>query len=374
MPTRRTFLNTLVSRSCQLAAAGTLLPVLASHSSESSCYGFGPQDEMGKAFEAEFPTMGSKMNLRWFDPKNAATAKNVVDKATEVADFWDDTLSDYQQESEAMQVAALAQKGNWAPVSEHLWEMLDECDRWNKMSFGAFDASLGAITVLRRKKTPATEAELAEACENAGWKNVELDYEKRLVRFKKPKLRFDFGAIGKGFVVDKIANALQRLGVRSCSINSSGNMFCGNPPFANDGTATKGWPVAVDSLQSSDTEICRLRLIKSGVATSGNAYQNFPDTSASANGASRELVSHILDPKTMRGLPGRHSATAVADTAADADAAATVCCILAHRESNNQWLDTILSRIPLRVMIQFQATADASVRFITAGNFFELAN
>lgn len=357
-----------------MAIAGTVLHTLGSSSGSPTCYAFGPQEEKGKAFEAEFPTMGSKMNLRWYDPKNSSSTKNVVEKATEVAQFWEETLSDYQQDSEAMQVASLAQKGNWAPVSEHLWEMLDECDRWHKMSFGAFDASLGAITALRRKKSTATESELAEARDNSGWTNVELDYEKRLVRFKKPKLRFDFGAIGKGFVVDKISNALQRMGVRSCCINSSGNMFCGNPPFDASGTPTNGWPVAVDSLQNADSELCRLRLIKCGVATSGNAYQNFPDTAASEDGSSRELVSHILDPKTMRGIPGRHSATVVAETATDADAAATVFCILANRESTNQWLDTILTRIPLRAMVQIQPTANAPVRFLTAGNFFELTN
>jgi hypothetical protein len=68
----------------------------------------------------------------------------------------------------------------------------------------------------------------------------------------------------------------------------------------------------------------RILLADAAVATSGDLWQY-----SIVDG---QRQSHILDPKTGYGVPGPLAATVIASTALDADAMATVACILDWRE------------------------------------------
>jgi len=310
-------------------------------------------------FEVEFLSMGSQMNLRWFaDHKQAEV---VSSSAKEVADRWVKVLSDYDPQSEAMVVCDLANQGDWVAVSNELWSVLKECDYWNRLSQGAFDAALGALTRLRRQKKLAKDIQWRDANEQSGWEHVELDASRQSIRFDVPGIRLDFGAIGKGFVADRVAEELRKLGIEQFVVNASGNMRMGQSP---DGTA--GWPISLDVPQndpsSKQTELYRLRLNQCGVATSGDRWQRFPDA---ASASTRERFSHILDPKTKQGLRGRQSVTILANNASDADAAATATCVRSQSDLSG-WLNLLAKDKPeIQATIIFQEDELSSWRLIS---------
>ena len=319
-------------------------------------------DERDQGFEAEFPSMGSVINLRWY--AKVASQDRVVESAKSVADFWVSVLSDYDPSSQSMQVCAQADSGKWVSVSDDLWKILEECDRWNRWSEGAFDASLGALTRIRRQRKLASPEQWAQARSKCGWRLIELEQKQRLIRFLVSGVRLDFGAIGKGFVVDRIADKLIEMGIERFVVNASGNMRVGLPPLDK-----AGWPIAIDvpvsTADSNSPEpfnLMQLRVSKGGIATSGDKWQRFPDA---PNIESRDRTSHIVDPATGVGLTGHQSVTILADNAADADAAATATCVRARRDLAG-WLETMSKHKPnLRAIVMMQESDAEPMRLVS---------
>jgi thiamine biosynthesis lipoprotein len=150
----------------------------------------------------------------------------------------------------------------------------------------------------------------------------------------------DFGAIGKGLVVDKISEKLLQMGIDQFNINASGNMrMCKAPDN------TQGWPVSIDlpvaDPNQESLEFMRMRLSHRGVATSGDRWQKFPDPIEPKIGATdSKKSSHIVDPKTLRGISEHHSVTVIADNAMDADAIATATSVRTQNDLAG-WLQTL---------------------------------
>ncbi len=292
-----------------------------------------------QGFEAEFPSMGSKINLRWYDGRSNST-QVVLSAATAVADKWVNILSDYEPSSEAMMACQQADGGDWVQVSEDLWKVILACDQWNRWSNGAFDAALGSTTRLRRKRKPATPQQWEQAHASCGWHLIALDPAKRSIRTTRPGVRFDFGAIGKGLVVDKISEQLLQMGIDQFIVNASGNMRMGKAP-----DNTQGWPVSIDvpimDPNHETLELMRMRLKNRGVATSGDRWQRFPDPIDPRNEtADGKKSSHIMDPKTLRGIAEHHSVTVLSDNAMDADAMATATSVRTQNDLA-AWLQTV---------------------------------
>ena len=316
-------------------------------------------DQEEKGFEAEFPSMGSKINLRWYS--SATSQDEVIKAATGIADLWIDVLSDYEPTSQAMVACAKADSGDWVQVSNELWSVLQHCEQWNRWSEGAFDAALGAITRIRWQRKPAPPELWAKARLKSGWKLLELDHPHQAMRFLTPGVRLDFGAIGKGIVVDRIAEKLEEMGIEKYVVNASGNMRMGNAP---NGTA--GWPIAIDIPATlpneTSIEFLRSRFSNGGIATSGDRWQRFPDANAKG---SDERTSHIVEPTTAKGLSGHQSVTIMAGNATDADAAATATCVRARRDLAG-WLQTLSERKPnLHAIVMLKDSDTDPMRFVS---------
>ena len=312
-----------------------------------------------RGFEAEFPSMGSKINLRWYC--DHADQDRIVETARTIADHWTSVLSDYEPASQAMVACLKADDGNWVPLSNDLWNVVQRCEQWHRWSNGAFDAALGAITRLRRRRTLATPVQWDDARRASGWGLVEFDVPNQAIRFRMPGIRFDFGAIGKGFVVDRIAEKFREMEIERFVVNASGNMRIGKSP-----PQTEGWPIAIDvpatGANEAGTELLRTRISECGIATSGDRWQRFPD---GIDVAKNQYSSHIVDPSTKVGVSGHQSVTIIAEDATDADAAATATCVLARRDLAG-WLETLSKQKPkLQAIILLKDEASAPVRMIS---------
>ena len=229
-------------------------------------------------YKLSIPAMGSLLEIRWIEGESK-DIEALRDELAALTDRWVEVLSDYQQESEVNRFCSDADDGEWHSPSESLWRMLMECDRWHRWSEGAFDASLGALTRLRRSKREGSPKEWEQARANCGWDTIEWDLTNRRLRFHRSGLRFDFGAIGKGFVADRLAEQLIDFGIERFVVNASGNMRVGVRPTED----VVGWPIAIGLVDQPDQNLCALRLHGCGIATSGDQFQKFRDGASGDN-------------------------------------------------------------------------------------------
>ena len=287
----------------------------------------GPQPVEG--YEYTFPALGTLVSLKAYS-SDKALVEQAFSAAEQTVLKLEAILTDYDSDSETRQLSSVAVA---APqhVSEELWQVLEASDRWYQRTDGAFDSSLGAVTRLwrksRRTKTLPSAEEIRHAVANSGWQNVQLDRTAKTVQLLRPEIQLDFGAIGKGYIVDRVFTQLRDAGLPCCLVNISGNMRCGTPPAERD-----GWRIAISPLDEEGPPLREIVVANTAVATSGDLWQY-----VMIDGV---LRSHILDPHTGVGVIGPIAATVIAAEACDADAFATAACVVGGPRAlalANQW-------------------------------------
>ena len=275
-------------------------------------------DSAAEGYEARFPALGTLVEIKVFSA-NEQLVSQIVRAAELRTKAIEATLTDYDPDSETSTLTERATKGGFVTVSADLWNMLAESERWFKISAGTFDASLGSLTrqwrASRRTQHPLSEDQRQRALQQSGWQNVQLNLDSKSVRFKRDGIRLDFGAIGKGYVVDEVFNLFYEAGLKQCLVNISGNMRLGDAP-----PDRQGWRIEISPLEKGQPTLRRLLLKNTSIATSGDLWQ--------FTLIDGQRHSHIFDPRNGRSVRGPIAATVIAPLASDADACATAVCVL----------------------------------------------
>jgi thiamine biosynthesis lipoprotein len=162
------------------------------------------------------------------------------------------------------------------------------------------------------------DAELAEALAASGVRYVRLDPGARAVSFLRRRTEINPGAFGKGFAIDRALAAVEsRWGRRPMLMQGGRSSIraAGSPPGE-----PHGWPVAIGDPFRRGVTLATVHLRDRALGTSAADRQFF-----SAGG---RRYGHILDPRTGRPADCVASATALAPTAAEADALSTAFFVL----------------------------------------------
>ena len=136
-----------------------------------------------------------------------------------------------------------------------------------------------------------------------------------------PHLQIDFGAIAKGYAIDKIHHRLKQRDYQNYIIEIGGEIFA-----TGQSRKDTPWRIAIDkpvkdSIPGQHVQTI-ISLSNQAIATSGS-YRNYLEM----NGT--KTVSHIIDPRT--GYPVSHtleSVTVTAPTCTEADALATALMVM----------------------------------------------
>jgi thiamine biosynthesis lipoprotein len=197
-------------------------------------------------------------------------------------------------------------------VDPDLWRLITTSAHvWHETG-GAFDITSTPLSrcwgFLDRRPAQPDRAALDAARGLVGMDLVALSPAERSVRFARAGVTLNFGSIGKGFAVQRIADRLRTEGVRHALVSAAGSSIVA--VGGRDG----GWAIDVCSRRAA-RRLARLRVRSCAVATSGAAEQGV-DIDGTRYG-------HVIDPRT--GVPARGilSASVVADDGALADALAT---------------------------------------------------
>lgn len=247
-----------------------------------------------------------EVTLAGEDARHVEAARAALDEADRV----EAVLTVFRDTSE---VAALNREAGARPVvaGQLLFGLLQRCQALQAATGGAFDPTSGPLTrcwgfLAREGRLPAPE-ELAQARAAVGFEKVHLDPATRTVRFAAPGLSLNFGGIGKGLALDRMAEVLRARGVPRALLSagaSSAVAIGGGDGFTVDLTSPR---VA--------HRLGRLRLAEAALGTSGAGEQYFE--------AEGRRYGHVIDPRTGWPCEGVLSASVAAREAALADALST---------------------------------------------------
>ncbi|REK12280.1 MAG: FAD:protein FMN transferase [Planctomycetota bacterium] len=250
-------------------------------------------------------------------PAGSAAAMAALD----LVDRLEDQLSIYREDSEVSEInrtAAILP----VEVEARLFALLEVAVDLHRQTGGAFDVTAGRLSSVwgftrRRSKVPtAEELETAMAC--VGSQYLELDANEHRVRFARPGLEINLGSIGKGYALDRCSEELagQGLGDYLLHGGSSSVLARGSRGPNSEG----GWLVGIRNPLYPARRLGWIRLEDRALGTSGSGTQFFLHQG--------RRLGHILDPRTGWPAEGVLSSTAVAPTAAEADALATAFYVM----------------------------------------------
>jgi FAD:protein FMN transferase len=249
-------------------------------------------------------------------PFNTPNAHEAAYDALDLVDELEAQLTVYRADSEVTLMNQLAPE-TAVRVEPRLFQLLQECAQLTQDSEGAFDVCIGSLIrvwgFLKREGCVPSPAELALARENSGFRHVILESQSRSVRYLRPKLELNFGSVGKGYALDRVAELLvQRWGITSALLHGGGSSVyaLGNPPGQ-----PKGWGIAIRHPRNDGTILKTAWLKNQGLGTSAATFQRFL--------YNNKELGHLLDPRSGWPAEGIGNATAIAPTARLADAWST---------------------------------------------------
>ncbi|MFO0809371.1 MAG: FAD:protein FMN transferase [Gemmataceae bacterium] len=255
--------------------------------------------------------------LPWGTPRGEAIASD----AAALIDRLEAQLTGYRDTSEVCRLNYIAAAAP-VPVERGLFKLLSDAQRLSTSTGGAFDITAGPLIKAwgffhRQGRIPSQE-EIANAMKSVGMAHVSLDPDRRSVRFDRRGVEINLGSIGKGYALDRVARRMQKRWKQPSALLNGGTssvLAVGNPP--ND---PRGWLVGLKHPDQSNRRLAILRLRDRAMASSGTTFQHFDYND--------RRFGHLLDPRTGRPAHGIALATALAPTAAAADALATAFFVL----------------------------------------------
>ncbi len=247
-------------------------------------------------------------------PYGTPNALQAAEAALDLIDQLEEQMTVYRDTSEISRLNATWRADGLEP---QLFALLQRCATLTRDTEGAFDVACGALVkcwgFYKREGRIPTGTELNTAMARTGFRHVILNAETRQVRFARPGVELNLGAVGKGYALDHAAELLRtEFGIRSALLHAGGSSVraVGCPP-----TDFRGWRVSIRHPHDDRRTLGSVYLDDEALGTSADTYQHFE-----YNG---RRYGHVLDPRTGRPVLGTRSASCIAPTAADADAIST---------------------------------------------------
>lgn len=199
-------------------------------------------------------------------------------------------------------------------VCDELFSLLQRSLKISHLTEGLFDVTFASMDKIwffdRPMPAMPDPAEIKHSVRNIDYRFIELDPVRRTVFIKNKGTKIELGAIGKGFIANKIKHKLMSLGITSGIVNAGGDLTCwGKNAEGED------WKIGIADPHKKEKYIAWLPIHNMAVATSGS-YERF----ALING---QKYSHIIHPKTGMPVKGLQSVTVINPDAELCDAVAT---------------------------------------------------
>ncbi|MBI5388100.1 MAG: FAD:protein FMN transferase [Verrucomicrobia bacterium] len=273
---------------------------------------------------------------------NPVSLRAAAEEALDEIERIESQLSLYRPTTEIARVNALAHREP-VRVSLPVFRLLQRARQLHQETDGVFDITIAPLLrcwgLMGGAGRVPTEAEIAEARACVGMGLVQLDDENLTVRFQRPGVMLDLGAIGKGYAVEKAAELLRELGVTSALIHGGTSTIyaLGQPPDQET------WKVALE-MPSRERTGFQLAQPSPGSDASQVSREARPtplavvplrDESLSVSAvwgksfhAGGKTYGHIIDPRTGTPADAAILAAVVLPSATETDALSTALMTL----------------------------------------------
>ncbi|HTM26126.1 MAG TPA: FAD:protein FMN transferase [Vicinamibacterales bacterium] len=245
------------------------------------------------------------------DAADVSAARAALDEADEIEAI----LTVFRETSDVVDLnnRAAAEPVRVAPA---LFALLERSAELHARTEGAFDITSTPLSrcwgfLKREGRLPPDDA-IEHARTLVGMRHVHLDSAQRTVRFDHGGVELNFGAIGKGYALDRMGEVLRARGTRRALLSA------GRSSVLALGGHGRGWPIDVRPRLAS-RKVGRLWIRSGAVGTSG-AGEQFIEVEGRRYG-------HVIDPRTGRPAFGVLGASVIAPDAASADALSTAFLI-----------------------------------------------
>lgn len=244
-------------------------------------------------------------------------AENAITKAFAEVKRIDDLFTTYNVESPVWKLNNTTD--SIISVDPEIYNLIVLCDSITKLSNGSFDVSLDNLSKVWGFYTDdpqlPTKAEIDSALLISGWQKITLLGDNKII--KKGNVGLNFGAIAKGYAVDRAIDVLKKLGINEALVNAGGEISV----IGTD------WIVGVQHPREINSIIKKIKLDGFTIATSGDYEQYFE-----VDGV---RYHHILDPKTGYPSTGLQSVTIISKSNKIADALATGVFVMGKENGMN---------------------------------------
>jgi FAD:protein FMN transferase len=234
----------------------------------------------------------------------------------------DQRMSIYQAGSELCRVNRLA-AGRWVHTDTDILTVMTEALSLSHLSHGGLDVTVLPLMQLwgfvQRAGRIPTADEVRATLSLVDYRHIQVDLERRAIRFDRQGVEMDFGGIAKGFAVDRAIDILLAHGVDHALVNAGGDLFA-----LGAADADTAWIVDIQHPTVPAKSLGTLRVRDRSIATSGDYEKYFEQ-----NG---KRYCHLIDPRTGYPVQGVASVTVLADTAMRADALSTAVFALGAEE------------------------------------------
>lgn len=265
---------------------------------------------------------------------------DVVLKHLEAIEDIESVLTIYRSDSDVSRVNALAAEQP-VHVNPEVFRLLADARSLSEQTDGAFDITAGPLVdawgFTRREGRKPTREEIMAAMDRVGWQHLSLDTTNRTVRFEKPGMALNLGAIGKGYAIDQLANNLRSEGIEDFLIHAgySSVFASGDQQLSTDEnspehcdirdelegeTRRRGWLVGVSHPTVPGRRLGGLWLQNRALSTSGSGKQYFHHQG--------RRYGHVIDPRTGSPAGQWLALTVTTETAMDADALSTAMFVM----------------------------------------------
>lgn len=252
-----------------------------------------------------------------------AKREDVLEGAVKLCEYYDSMLSIDKEGSEIYKINHRAAGENRVKTTKETAELIAKALSYCDMSGGSFDITIEPVSSLWdfNSDSPALPdaARLRDALRAVDYHSVSVDGE--YIMLANDDTKIDIGAVGKGFIADKVAAYLREQNVTSAIINLGGNVACIGSYSTKD-----NFKIGIMKPYSSSSELAATLSVKDMSVVSSGVYERCFDIDG-------KHYHHILDPNT--GYPyenGLTQVTIVTESSAAADALSTVVFCLGEEK------------------------------------------
>ena len=244
--------------------------------------------------------------------KNATSLRAAGEEALSEIERLEAQLSLYRPSSEIAHINARAAREP-VRIEPSLFRLLQHAKQLSEETEGAFDITIAPLMrawgLMGGKGQVPTRTELANARACVGIHLVELDPKNFTIRFARPGVMTDLGAIGKGYAIDQAVEILREAGIAHALIHGGTSTVygIGGP-----------WKVAIDS--DKEEPLAVVDLTDSALSVSAVWGKSFR--------AGNKTYGHVLDPRTGKPVSRALLAAVMLPSATETDALSTALLTL----------------------------------------------